>query len=223
MKNRKNSIGFFLWVIMVCNTSYSATYKSGVVNSMPEGLSDAIKGLLQPQGFRVVDENANPWCEVWLRKEIIKFDKPGAPDAKYQSFHIGQLVGVMKFNGMGSDYRGQAIKAGTYTMRYCVILQDGNHMGVSPILDFVLLTPVSDDTKEPDAVMTIMDLVVLSRKASGTNHPATILLSSPPTDEFKPPILEKDDMGHWVLKLKSQSKAGVELPIGIIVVGKAEG
>lgn len=223
MKNRKSWIGSFLLVIMVCNTSNSATYKSGAVNSMPEGLSDAIKGLLQPQGFRVVDENANPWCEVWLRKEITNFNKPGAPDAKYQSLHIGQLVGVMKFNGMGSDYRGQAIKAGTYTMRYCLILQDGNHMGVSPILDFVLLTPVSDDNKEPDAVMTIMDLVVLSRKASGTNHPATILLSSPPTGEFKPPILEKDDMSHWVLKLKSQSKAGVELPIGIIVVGKAEG
>jgi hypothetical protein len=223
MKNLKSWISFFLLAIIVCNASYSATYKSETVNSMPEGLSDAIKGLLQPQGFRVVDENGNPWCEVWLRKEITNFSKPGAPDAKYQSLHIGQLVGVMKFNGMGSDYRGQAIKAGTYTMRYCLILQDGNHMGVSPILDFVLLTPVSDDNKEPDAVMTIMDVVVLSRKASGTNHPATILLSSPPTDEFKPPILEKDDMDHWVLKLKSQSKAGVELPIGIIVVGKAEG
>lgn len=223
MKSLKAWIGFFFFVIIFCNTSYSATYKFETLNSMPEGVSDSIRNLLQPQGFRIEDEKGTPWCEVWLRKEIPNLDKPGAPDAKYQSLHIGELVGVMKFNGTGSDYRGQVIKAGTYTMRYCLILQDGNHMGVSPILDFVLLTPVSDDNKEPDAVMSIMDLAVLSCKASRTNHPATILLSSPPGGNFTPPILEKDDMDHWVLKLKSQSKAGAELPIGIIVVGKAEG
>jgi hypothetical protein len=223
MNNLKGWIGLFLSAIIFCNTSYSATYKFETANSTPEGLSDGIKNLLQPAGFRIVDEKGSPWCEVWLRKEITNLNKPGSPDAKYPSLHIGQLVGVLKFNGTGSDYRGQVIKSGTYTMRYCLILQDGNHMGVSPILDFILLTPVSDDNKEPDAVMTIMDLAVLSRKASGTNHPATIMLSNPPGTNLTQPVLEKDDMDHWVLKLKSQSKPGAELPIGIIVVGKAEG
>lgn len=223
MKNFKGWIGFFFFVIIFCNTSYSATYKLEMLNSMPEGVNDSIRNLLQPQANRIVDEKGSPWCEVWLRKEIPNLNKPGAPDAKYQSLHIGELVGVLKFNGTGSDYRGQAIKAGTYTMRYCLILQDGNHMGVSPILDFVLLTPVSDDNQEPDAAMSIMDLAVLSCKASGTNHPATILLSNPTGTDHTQPVLEKDDRDHWVLKLKVQSKAGAELPIGIIVVGKTEG
>ena len=223
MKNLKIWFGFFLLVFIFSSPAFSASYKVETANFLPDGVSDPFKSLLQPQGFRVVDEKGGPWCEVWLRKEIPNLNKPGAPDAKYQSLHVVQLVGILKVNGMGSDYRGQAIKAGTYTMRYCLILQDGNHIGVSPILDFVLLTPVVDDNKEPDAVMTIMDLVALSRKASGTNHPATMSLSSPPGGGFTSPLLEKDDLGHWVLKIKSLSKPGAALPIGIIVVGKAEG
>ena len=223
MKKPKFSISFFLLVFIFSNTVFSATYRVETINSLPDGVSSPFQSLLQTQGFRVEDEKGSPWCEVWLRKVIPNLSKPGARDAKYQSLHVGQMVGILKFNGIGSDYRGQAIKAGTYTMRYCLILQDGNHMGVSPILDFILLTPVNDDNKEPDAVMTIMDVVALSRKASGTNHPATLLLSSPPGGDFAPPVLEKDDMEHWVLKVKSLSKPGTDLPLGIIVVGKAEG
>jgi hypothetical protein len=223
MRNVHRWIGFLFLLFIFSNKALSATYKVETVNPPPDGVNDTLKNLLQPQGYRVLDEKGAPWCEVWLRKEMPNLGKPGAPDAKYQSLHIGQLVGILKFNGMGSDYRGQSIKAGTYTMRYCLILQDGNHMGVSPILDFVLLSPVGDDNKDPDAEMTIMDVVAISRKASGTNHPATLLLSSPPDGASDQPVLEKDDMNHWVLKIKSQSKPGADLPIGIIVVGKAEG
>src|SRR3990172_8300567 len=223
MKNISRWIGFLLLLLIFSNKALSAPYKVETINSLPEGVNDTLKNLLQPQGYRVLDEKGGPWCEVWLRKEIPNLSKPGAPDAKYQFLHIVQLVGILKFNGMGSDYRGQAIKAGTYTLRYCLILQDGNHMGVSPILDFVLLSPISDDSKDADAEMTIMDVVAISRKASGTNHPATLLLSLPPDSSVTPPVLEKDDMDHWALKLKSQSKPGADLPIGIIVVGKAEG
>lgn len=223
MKNIRRWAGFLLFLFIFSIQALSATYKMQTIDLAPDGVSDAFKNLLQPQGYQVLDEKGTPWCEIWVRKEIPNLNKAGAPDAKYQSLHIGQLVGILKFNGTGSDYRGQAIKAGTYTMRYCLILQDGNHMGVSPILDFVLLSPIGEDTKDPDAEMTIMDVVAISRKASGTNHPATLLLSLPPDSALTQPVLEKDDMNHWVLKVKSQSKPGSDLPIGIIVVGKAEG
>ncbi len=164
----------------------------------------------------------SPWCEVWIRKEIANLGKPASPDAKYPALHLGQLLGVMKFSAAGSDYRGQAIKPGLYTLRYCLILQDGNHLGAAPILDFVLLVPASEDTKDPDAVMSTEEVVALSRKASGTNHPAVINLASPPAAASNA-TLEKDEMDHWVLKVKSQSKPAADLPIGIIVVGRAEG
>ena len=62
----------------------------------------------------------------------------------------------------------------------------------------------------------------MSRKASGTNHPAVINLARPP-GSVSAPALDKDDLDHWVLKTKTQSKPGADLPIGIVVVGRAEG
>jgi hypothetical protein len=119
-----------------------ASYKIEVSATPPAGLPEKLKGGLQSQGSRILNEQGSPWCEVWIRKEIANSDKPASPDAKYAALHLGSMLGVMSFPSTGSDYRGQAIKPGIYTMRYCLILQDGNHMGVAPILDFVLLIPV---------------------------------------------------------------------------------
>ncbi|HEX2522820.1 MAG TPA: hypothetical protein VHP35_11925, partial [Terriglobia bacterium] len=192
------------------------------VATAPEGLSSTLQAVLQSEGYKIVNEQGAPWCEVWIRKEVANLGKPASPDAKYPALHLGQLVGVMRFSAAGADYRGQAIKPGLYTLRYCLILQDGNHLGAAPILDFVLLVPATEDTKDADAIMSTEEVVALSRKASGTNHPAVINLASPPVG-VSSPSLEKDDLDHWVLKVKSQSKPAASLPIGIIVVGRAEG
>ncbi|PYV90350.1 MAG: hypothetical protein DMG05_10695 [Acidobacteria bacterium] len=200
----------------------AGSYKIENVTSLPEGVADAIKNTLQAQGVRVVNEQGSAWCEVWLRKEIANTNKPASPDAKYPGLHIGSLLGVMKFPANGSDYRGQAIKPGIYTMRYCLILQDGNHMGAAPIPDFVLLIPASEDTKDPDATLSVEEVVNLSRKASGTNHPAVINLAPPP-GSINTPLLEKDDSDRWVLKSKTELKPAADLPIGIVVFGRAEG
>ena len=200
----------------------AASYKLEPVSTAPEGLSVGLKAVLQPEGYKIVNDQGVAWCEIWVRKEISNLGKPASPDAKYPALHLGELLGVMKFGAPGSDYRGQAIKPGVYTLRYCLILQDGNHLGAAPILDFVLLVPASEDPKDPDAVMTTEEVVALSRKASGTNHPAVINLASPPPAASNA-TLEKDEMEHWVLKVKSQSKHAADLPIGIIVVGRAEG
>jgi len=213
---------FSLLIQVLASRAFAASYKIETASAPPAGLSDALKGILQPHGSRVLNEQGSVWCDVWLRKEIANTNKPASPDAKYPALHLGSLLGVLSFPATGADYRGQAIKPGTYTMRYCLILQDGNHMGAAPILDFVLLVPVAEDTKDPDAGLTVEEMVNLSRKASGTNHPAVISLSRPP-DSVSDPVLEKDDLDHWVLKTKTQSKPEGQLLIGIVVVGRAEG
>jgi len=215
-----------LMAVLLCNgaalDAMAASYKLETVSNAPEGLSASLQPLLQTEGYKVVNPQGAAWCEVWIRKEIANLGKPASPDAKYPALHQGQLVGVMKFSAAGSDYRGQSIKPGLYTLRYCLILQDGNHLGAAPILDFVLLVPAAEDTKDADAIMSTEEVVALSRKASGTNHPAVINLASPPAAASKA-TLEKDELDHWVLKVKSQSKPAADLPIGIIVVGRAEG
>ena len=215
-------LGFVLVWVLPGNESRAASYKLEKTTSAGEGVSSAVGGALQSDGYRILDEAGKVYCEIWARKEIPNLNKPASTSAKYQNLHIGALVGVIKFPAEITDYRGQPIKPGTYTLRYAVIPQDGNHMGVSPILDFLLLIPASEDNKDPDAEMAFNDVVALSKKATGTNHPANLLMSLPP-DSVKEPVVEKDDMDHWVLKVKVPQKPSGELLLGIVVVGHYEG
>jgi hypothetical protein len=222
MKRQFLVVALVLIVFSAGSRAFAASYKVEPSATPPTSLSDALKGILQAQGSRILNEQGGTWCEIWIRKEVANTGKPVSPDAKYPALHLGSLLGVMSFPAAGSDYRGQAIKPGIYTMRYCLIPQDGNHLGAAPIRDFVLLVPVAEDAKDPEAVMTVEELVNLSRKASGTNHPAVINLGRPP-ESLSGPTLEKDDLDHWVLKTKTQSKPAADLLIGIVVVGRAEG
>jgi hypothetical protein len=70
--------------------------------------------------------------------------------------------------------------------------------------------------------LTTAEVVAMSRKASGTNHPAVINMALPQPASGSA-ALEKDDLDHWVLKVKTQSNPAADLPIGIVVVGRAEG
>ncbi len=222
MRPKPTVVMFGLALLVWSLNARADSYKLEPVATAPDGVSDTLKTLLQPQGYRIVSDQGAVWCEVWMRRELANLNKPASPEAKYPALHLGELVGLMKFNAPGSDYRGQPIQPGTYTMRYCTILQDGNHLGAAPILDFVLLVPASEDTKDPDAVLTTAEVVAMSRKASGTNHPAVINMALPPPVSGAA-ALEKDDLDHWVLKVKTQSKPAADLPIGIVVVGHAEG
>jgi hypothetical protein len=217
---------FFLTLLMalLCHgtRANAASYKIENVTASPAGLPDAVKSTLQTEGIRIVDDQGSTFCEVWVRKEIANLNKPASPDAKYPALHLGSLLGVIKFAAAGSDYRGQPIKPGTYTMRYCLVPQDGNHMGVAPILDFVLLVPAAEDHQDADAVLTFEEVVNLSRKASGTNHPACISLAPPPAS-VTAPVFEKDELDRWVLKAKTRSKPETDLPVGIVLVGRSEG
>ena len=75
-----------------------------------------------------------------------------------------------------SDFRGQAIPAGTYTLRYQTLPQDANHMGVSPNPDFLLAIPIASDTN-PAANYLFRKLVSLSAQTTGA-HPAVIAMDT---------------------------------------------
>jgi hypothetical protein len=86
---------------------------------------------------------------------------------------------------------------------------------VAPQRDFALLTPLAADS-DPAARPVFDDLVKMSRKASGTPHPAVLSLETPPTDATAPSVV-KEGEHDWTLTLKVG-----DLTFSIIVVGKAE-
>jgi hypothetical protein len=91
---------------------------------------------------------------------------------------------------------------------------NGDHQGVAPQRDFLVLTPAAIDT-DPAAMPDFETLMNWSKKASGTPHPA--VLSMWKVDDGFAAGFSK--MGEdWVLQTKV-----AETPIAIILIGKAEG
>lgn len=216
------SFGLLLLTLPGVQTALGEDFSLEVVEHPPEAVADPLKSILNPAGIRVLNGQGNPWCEVWVRREIADSGQPASPEAVYPALHSGVLLGLMRFPEDGTDYRGLPVRKGTYTMRYGVIPQDGNHVGAAPIVDFVLLIPLSEDAQAPDAHLGSEELVELSKKASGTHHPTVINLAFPP-DSVERPLLEKDDLDHWILSLPLSQKPGGQLPLSIIVHGQAAG
>jgi hypothetical protein len=126
--------------------------------------------------------------------------------ADFPQISPGTLLGTIRYLKQGGDYCGKPIPPGTYTMRYGLLPEDGAHLGVAPRRDFVVLSPAAVD-RDAAARPGYEALVEMSRKASGTNHPAILFLTA--TKEGSPK--------QQVVWFKTET---VEL--GIIVVGKAE-
>src|SRR4029077_15421748 len=127
---------------------------------------------------------------------------------------LGSLVGALRFPGRGSDRRGQNIKAGVYTLRYGLQPVNGDHQGVAPQRDFLVMIPAADDTN-PNATPAFDDLMKMSRKASGTPHPAVLSMSASSNSTF--PELKKEAESDWALHVKIGA-----VPVEVILVGKVE-
>ena len=164
------------------------------------------------EGVRVINDSGKAVCEIWFGKEIpsVKNEVPGA---SFGQIPEGAFVGVINFPSNISDFRGQGIKAGFYTLRFALILQDGNHLGVSPARDFFLLCPVGED-KDPSTELKTEDLLKLSRSASGTGHPTVWFVGQATSDKELPKVV-KNEHGHVILETRITTKSG-PLAIGMI-------
>ena len=180
---------------------------------------NAVLDTLEAQGARVAGDQG-VLCEVWLRKAVPLKTAGDSGEVLYGALNNGTVLGVLGFPSAAADFRGQTIKPGYYVMRYALIPQDGSHMGVYATRDAVVLSPVATDT-EVTKDLAFDDLVKLSRLASGTPHPA-FLVMSPVSEGQSFPSVVKDDQEHWNLQLKVKGQSG-ELPIAITLVGKWEG
>src|SRR5262249_29585369 len=130
----------------------------------------------------------------------------------------GHLVGVLRFPRKGSDFRGQDIPSGLYTLRYGNQPVDGNHVGTSPTRDFLLLSPASaDQSPKPIAEK---DLFKTSAQAAESSHPAILLLAKSEPAESLPAIrpLEQE---RWAVQFAGPGDAS-KVVLELVVVGKAE-
>jgi hypothetical protein len=195
-------------------------YKAEATGAAPADIPASIVSALDTQGVRVTSDQGATLCEVWLHKTLPAAASPTtSSDVLFGTLAEGAFVGVVHFPSATTDFRSQAIKPGYYTLRYALIPQDGNHMGVNPYRDAFVLGPVAADS-DPNKTMTFDDVVKLGRQASGTPHPGFLVGAQVNGSTF--PSVAKDDSGNVDLALKAHGSSG-DMPIAFTLVGHWQG
>jgi hypothetical protein len=192
-----------------------AQYKSSPAGAPPSDLAPGIGQALQQQGTKVASDSGAVFCELWLRTTM-----PSGPASSDQAVTLttapqGALLGAIRFAGPGADRRGQPIKPGVYTLRYALQPVNGDHLGVSPQRDFLVLVPATDD-RDINATPAFDALMAMSRKASGTPHPAVLSIWAAGAGDAAG--FAKQGENDWVLTTKIGDKL-----VSLILVGKVEG
>jgi hypothetical protein len=182
-------------------------------------VAESIRTALSPSGIRVLDGGGSTICEIWLRQEI-PASAEEVSGAFFSKIGEGNFIGLVHFPKNGGDFRGQGLPAGWYTMRYAMILQDGNHLGVSPSRDFLLFSRVSDDT-DPRRALPISELYQKSRAAAGTGHPSSWSLAFPTEEKGLPRVVTNHEE-HVILEMLLPT-AGAPTAVGMTIIGKTEG
>ncbi len=211
----------FLLLFVFAPLAFAEDYKVESIGALKDNaVAEAVRGALEEKGLRVSDGKGKTVCDIWFRKEV-PTSKADIPGASFGQIAEGTLVGVINFPANTSDFRGQGIKSGFYTLRYALILQDGNHLGVSPARDFFLICPAADD-KDPNATMKMEDMLKLSRVAAGAGHPSPWFFGMATSADKELPKIVKNEHEHVILETKLTTKSG-PISIGLIVIGRTEG
>jgi hypothetical protein len=212
-------------LLILCLTAVSLTARaqSGKVESLgpvaDASVPDTVKKVLEGKGYRVILDDGSVACEIWLRNGVAS--APAQKDesgALYSQLAESAFFGVLSFPQAATDYRGEPIKPGAYSLRYELLPNDANHLGVAPYRDFLLLIPVAADPG-PDTTVDYRNLVNLSRKATGAAHPGP--LSMVQITSGSAPAVSKDEQDHWVFSAVIKLVSGGDLPFGLVVKGTA--
>ncbi len=188
-----------------------AGYSVKPAEGPPEGLAPEIAAALLPEGYRVVDDGGKVYAELWFRKDSPEDGPTGEMDVTWDNVPHGTFIGVIRYPNGGEDRRGQKIQPGVYTLRFSFYPVDGAHQGVEPSRDFLVLSPAAID-RDPKAAPGFDELMDMSRKASGTNHPAAIPIWKAEPGDWQEGLTQMDE--DWVLSVKIGGT-----PVSIIVKG----
>jgi len=219
---RKVAACFVIGAVFVLSLLCAA--QTGKVESLgpltDSSVPAAVRQILDAKGYRLTLDEPAPACELWIRTSVPAQPKTDIEGLAYPQLAESTLVGVIRFSQPAADFRGQRIRAGFYTLRYELIPNDGNHLGVAPNRDFLLLVPAASDS-DPKAKFKFEELVALSREATGTKHPGPLSLAQA-DGMVTAAAVSKDDQDHWIFSVPVKLASGDEIPIALVVRGGAQ-
>ena len=180
---------------------------------LPADFAAPIAAKISPGGVRAT-VGANTLTFWWVKDLPMKSSPPSWSDVPE-----GTLIGAVKIEKDFRDTRGRVIKAGAYTLRYGIQPQNGDHLGVSPYREFLLLSPAKQDA---DATAPSHDnLVDLSMQTIGGSHPAVWSLDPPVATDAALSVRANTELGLRALVMEVPVTGGT-LRFGLVLVGKIE-
>lgn len=182
-------------------------------------LSAEVAQALSEEGVKI-SEGSKTLAEFWFRKEIPAKAGFTATASVLYPFQPGELIGVVRFNSSHEDFRAQQFRKGVYTLRYGQQPVDGNHVGTSDTLDFLLLLPAKKDTS-PDK-MDAFKMGTLSTEVSGTTHPAILSMLVASGKKKAPAVAHDSNRDLGSLRVELPVTSGDEtkpLPVEFVIEG----
>ena len=189
---------------------------TGHSEGAPAELAPRLAERISPGGLAVAVGGNR--LEFWWVKALA-LGGSSAGTGKWSAVGQGTLVGVVRIAATFRDIRGKTVKPGVYTLRYGVQPVNGDHLGVSPFRDFLLLCPAAGD-RDP-APLGYEGVAKLSATTIGGAHPATLSIDPPETAAG---VLSSHttELGHRALVVEVPLEGGAALRFGIVLIGKVE-
>lgn len=178
----------------------------------PAELASTVQALMGTPATAV--QSGSTTLEFWWVKTL----GAGETGEGWGGVAEGTLVGAVRVSELYPDIRGRRIKPGLYTLRYALQPMNGDHLGVSPHREFLLVCPAAADT-DP-AAKGYQGTVDLSKQTTGAAHPAVWSID-PPFTKDAPLSTFRNDAGHEGVVFQVQTSRGI-LTFGLILIGKIE-
>ena len=208
-------VPYFLSVALPVSAAITATRHSDVI---PSEIQAPVAAQLKAGGVRAAIDGVT--LDFWWSAGV----PLSGGSAAWADVAEGTLIGALKVSRAFRDIRGKTIKPGVYTLRYGIQPDNGDHLGVSPHRQFLLVSPAALD-KNP-APQGHDDTIELSKEAVGGSHPA-VLSIDPPAGAAQPVLsIHKTDLDHQALIVEVPAVRGGQpagtLKFGIVLVGKID-
>jgi hypothetical protein len=216
---RRSTLIVFLAMLLAPGLSAQQPIVTAHNNVPPTELEDPIEALMAIGGQQVTFADKTLQFS-WVKSLPLRFD---SNEVAWSSIDEGTLVGAVRLSANFPDIRGNTMKAGVYTLRYGIQPADGNHLGVSPYREFLLLSPAAADKSV--GALGHDGTIAVSKQTIGTTHPAAWSLDPPLTAEA-PASISTDEAGlvHVVFEVpvSRDGKDVGTLKFGLILKGQIQ-
>jgi len=207
-----------LLVLLIGCAQLPAPASETLTEGPPAGFSEAQRRDLAPTGTRVL-RAGRPLVDFWFRSLVPTADPHLGPGIRYGFLIPGSRIGAVRVHDGVSDFKGQKIAPGLYTLRYAVQPDDGDHQDVTESRDFLLLCDAAADATPGD--LDEKTLRTISARINGKKHPSVLYLTGRKGGS-RPRVTTQSSPLRTVLEVDVSGTGGTTLALAIVVDGKAE-